>query len=359
MYNLINDFCSNASIFILLLGFPAIIIWFIVSFVKKKNWKNPLKAFGISIVAIIVLTLVGSSAWTKTEDYQEYLAEEEIKEKEEAKKLKEKEEKAKLEKEEEKKETQTPTPTKAVEATPTPTPEPTKKPKATKTPTPTPTEEMKKEIVFMDTPWGTSCEELKNKFPDYKLMCLSGEHYKTMSCDAILLGDYKGIDFEYSDINIVGSALNEEVEVAGYVTSDLNFYFSYIPVDGVLTKTEKDSSFYGAQYVFSPKDLKNMQKDLLEKLTSLYGEPSKSNKDSDLWGNKFTYTYWYGANDTELVLKTQDSSEDSTELYEDEICISYVWRKGDELLQNASDILKEEAIKKEAEAYENTNTDGL
>lgn len=238
-------------------------------------------------------------------------------------------------------------------------PEPTIEPEETNTPTPTPTEEMKKEIIFMDTPWGVSYEEVNKKFPDYNIMCLAGEHYKTMSCDDILLGDYNGIDFEYSDINIIGSALKKEVEIAGYVTSDLNFYFSYIPVDGVLTKTEKDSSFYGAQYVFSPKDLKKMKKDLLEKLTSLYGEPSKSNKDSDLWGNKFTYTYWYGANDTELVLKTQDSSEDSTELYEDEICISYIWRKGDELLQNASDLLKKQAIKEEAEAYNNTNTDGL
>ncbi len=238
-------------------------------------------------------------------------------------------------------------------------PEPTKEPEETKTPTGIPTEKMKKEIIFMDTPWGVSYEEVNKKFPDYNLMCLAGEHYKTMSCDDILLGDYNGIEFEYSDINIIGSALNKEVEIAGYVTSDLKFYFSYTPVDGVITKTEKDTAFYGAQYVFSPKNLKNMQKDLLEKLTSLYGEPSESNTDSDLWGNKFTYTYWYGASDTELVLKTQDTSDDSTEIYEDEITISYVWRKGDELLQNASDLLKEQAIKEEAEAYDNTNTDGL
>lgn len=148
MYNLISDFCSNVSTIILLLGLPAIVIWFIVSFVKKKNWKNPLKAFGISIVAIIVLSLVGSSAWTKTEDYQEYLAEEEIKAKEEAKKLKEQEEKTKLEKEEENKETPTPIPTETVEVTPTATPESTKEPKATNTPSPNPTERKVNNIFY-------------------------------------------------------------------------------------------------------------------------------------------------------------------------------------------------------------------
>lgn len=149
MYNFISDFCSNACNVILLIGFPAIIVWFIVSLVKKKNWKNPLKAFGISIIAIIVLSLVGSSAWTKTEGYQEYLAEEEIKAKEEAEKIKEQEDKENLEKEEEVKETPIPTPTQETESTPAYTPEPTKE---TNTPTPTPMEEAGKDI-FADEKW--------------------------------------------------------------------------------------------------------------------------------------------------------------------------------------------------------------
>lgn len=52
-------------------------------------------------------------------------------------------------------------------------------------------------------------------------------------------------------------------------------------------------------------------------------------------------------NDSILVLRSQDTSNDTTDLFSDEITISYAWMKGDELLQNASDCLKQEALKKE------------
>ena len=75
--------------------------------------------------------------------------------------------------------------------------------------------------------------------------------------------------------------------------------------------------------------------------------------------NKYNYTYWYGQNDTMLVLKSVNTENDTTDLYEDEIYISYVWLKGDELLLQASDTLKQEAINKEKEIYGNNSTNGL
>lgn len=219
--------------------------------------------------------------------------------------------------------------------------------------------EQEKEILFRDIPWGTSFTDAKSAFSDFGLWGLAGESYKTKSIDDIILGDYQGIDFEYNDINIIGNTYNGEVDVAGYTTSDISMYFAYIPVDGVLTRTEDDSALYGAQYVFEPKNLAEMSADLISKLSSLYGEPFQTTNDSDMWGNKYEYTYWSGANDTELVLKTTDSTDDSTGFYEDEVTISYVWLKGDELLQQASDTLKAEAIGNESSAYGNGSTNGL
>ena len=215
-----------------------------------------------------------------------------------------------------------------------------------------------KEITFRDIPWGTSFAKVDELLGDMQLINISGEAYQTKSIDDITLGDYKGLDFEYNDINIIGSALKKEVEVAGYTTEDVNLYFAYIPNNGVLNKTEEESSLYGAKYTFSTTNIDEMAKDLRDKLVSTYGEPVKESSDSDIWGNKCSYLFWSGSNETELVLKTFDAPEDST-LYEDEIEISYIWLEGDKLLQEASDTLKQEAVMKERETYGNGFTDGL
>lgn len=213
------------------------------------------------------------------------------------------------------------------------------------------------EIVFRDIPWGTSCTEVEKSWG--YMVNVAGEGYKTFSSDDIIIGDYEGIDFEYDDINIISTVLNGEVEVAGYTTSNVKFYFVYVPVDGVLTREEEDSALYGARYEFVAKNLEEMSKDLVRKLTSVYGEPTKVTERKDFRDFEYTYTYWYGANDTVLALKTIDTESDTTGLYEDEIYISYVWLKGDEMLQEASDLSKQEALEKEAEAYGNDSTGGL
>jgi len=213
------------------------------------------------------------------------------------------------------------------------------------------------EILFRDIPWGTSCTEVEKIWGD--LLNLAGDGYKTYSSDDIIIGDYEGIDFEYDDINIVSSDYYGEVEVAGYMTTGIRFYFAYVPVDGVLTREEKDSALYGARYEFEAQNLEEMSKDLIEKLTSVYGEPAKTTERTDFRNYKYTYTYWYGANDTVLALKTKDVSNTDADVSDNEIYISYVWLKGDEMLQEASDLSKQEAINKEAEAYGNDSTGGL
>lgn len=217
-----------------------------------------------------------------------------------------------------------------------------------------------KEITFRDISWGTSYTTVNDAHGEWSLMPMSGDWCVTPSVDAVLMDNsYEGIDFEYTDINIVASALNGELDVAGYTTSELWLYFSYTSSDGILSKEESDSALYGATYKFETKNLEEMAADLTAKLSSIYGDPERSAVDTDIWGNKYTYTYWSGANDTELCLKKTDSINDSTGFYNDEIAISYAWRKGDELLQEASDILAQEAIDAESSVYGNSNTNGL
>ncbi|MBR4084158.1 MAG: hypothetical protein IKK33_07730 [Lachnospiraceae bacterium] len=216
-----------------------------------------------------------------------------------------------------------------------------------------------KEILFMNIPWGTSFTKVDEMHGELELWGLSGDSYKTYSVDDIILGEYEGIDFEYDDINIIGNCFNSEVEVAGYTTQKVALYFAYNIVDGTLPKTENESSLYGGQYIFDTENLDGMYSDLKDKLTSLYGEPSKTTQRTDYLDISYTYTWWYGLNNTVVVLKSQDASNDTTDLFDDEITISYAWMNGDELLQNASDCLKQNALNEEESNYGSNNTSGL
>ena len=216
------------------------------------------------------------------------------------------------------------------------------------------------EIVFRDIPWGTNFSEINQTYGSLSWLPIKGENFISPSVDAVLLDDdLKGIDFEYNDINIIASAMNQEWEVAGYHPTEIKMYFAYTPVDGILTKTDENSALYGAQYIIEPTSLEDATNDLKSKISSLYGEPSKETTDSDIYGNRSTLLHWYGANDTELVLKSTDTSDDATGIYTDTIAISYAWRKGDELMQTASDTLAAEAAADESGIYGNSSVDGL
>ena len=215
------------------------------------------------------------------------------------------------------------------------------------------------EILFRDIPWGTSYSDVDVMLEEMSLMGVSGEGRKTYSVEDIILGDGKGIDFEYNDIKIIALPTYDKVDVAGYKTEDIMLFFSYMPVDGVLTRLETDSALYGAQYEFQVQNLEEMSQDLVNKLSSLYGEPAKTVEEIGRYDIQYTYIYWYGINDTVLVLRTQDVTKSTSDVFDNQIFISYVWLKGDEMLQEASDLSKQEVLEKEAEAYGNDSTGGL
>lgn len=214
------------------------------------------------------------------------------------------------------------------------------------------------EITFKDIPWGTTFSEVDSTLSQLRLWNITGEDFKQYSVDDILIGDYKGIDFEYSGINVISMAMNGEQGVAGYTTSGIELYFAYVPVNGYLTYNEDDSVLYGAQYKFEPTDLELMYSDLVQKISGIYGDPYNTTEDYGILGSRYTYTFWYGKNDTELVLRAEDNSNNALDL-PNEIYISYAWRYGDTLLQNASDAVKKEKLDAEIDAQESGNTDGL
>lgn len=222
--------------------------------------------------------------------------------------------------------------------------------------------ETDKEILFRDIPWGTNYLEAQQLLSDFDWYALSFDYMKHYPVEEILTDDYDSslISFKNGGINMTASPFsNKETDVAGYITSDIELFFTYIPVNGTLSKEDSDTALYGARYTFEPKALSSMSEDLTDKLSSLYGQPDNTTNSTDMWGNKLSFTWWYGANDTVIVLRTLDSSNDSSGFYDDELWISYAWEKGDELLQNADDAVSASDIASEAENYGNGNINGL
>lgn len=52
-------------------------IWVITRVIKKKNWKAPLKLMGYNFILIIIFTIVGSYAYSKTDNYKDFLIQQE------------------------------------------------------------------------------------------------------------------------------------------------------------------------------------------------------------------------------------------------------------------------------------------
>lgn len=217
-----------------------------------------------------------------------------------------------------------------------------------------------KEILFRDIPWGTSFTDVQNILSDFDWYGMSYEHMKRYPVQEVLTDDDGGTDvFTNGGINIVASPFTDkETDVAGYKTSNINLYFSYTP-DGIFSKEDSQTELYGAKYEFEPQNLQSMYDDIENKLTSLYGDPADVTADKNWTGAKNTYTWWYGANDSVVVLGKSDFSEVDSDFYKDELWISYAWQKGDELLKAADDAISQSNSDTEASVYGNGSTNGL
>lgn len=218
------------------------------------------------------------------------------------------------------------------------------------------------EILFRNIPWGTSYSEVQQLLPDFDWYDMSFDYMKTYPYEQVLTDETNDstIKFENSGINMIALPFTQkETVVAGYTTSDIELYFAYTVQNGTLTKEDSDTALYGARYTFTPHNLKRMSADLIDKLSSLYGEPDRTTSNKDLWGNQITFTWWYGANNTAVVLRALDSSEDTSDLFDDELWISYAWKGGDNLLKAADQAISEGNLAKESLNYGNNDTYGL
>lgn len=219
--------------------------------------------------------------------------------------------------------------------------------------------ETDKEILFRDISWGITYSEACDLMPEFDWYTMYFDMMKTYSVDEIIYGDYEGIDFENSGINMTAIPFyNKEISVAGYTTSNINLYFSFPVINGIMEQDENNSIFYGARYEFEPENTDAMYDDLKTKLSSLYGNPIKEYNETDYLDIETTITVWEGANNTYVSLYADDVV-DEVELWPDSLYISYAWGEGDAFLQAASDAVSAQAIEEESNIYGNDDLGGL
>lgn len=219
------------------------------------------------------------------------------------------------------------------------------------------------EILFRDIPWGSSYATVQQLLPDYDWYDMSFDYMRTYCVEEVLTDKQYGdgvVDFKNGGINMIARPFSDyEAKVAGYTTSDFNLYFAYVPIDGVLTKSDEDTAFYGARYDFAPQNLQEMKDDLTEKLTSLYEKPYEVTSTTDFLGIKTTYIRWSGLNNTYVVLRSEDASGCESDIFDDSLSIAYAWGEGDNLLAAADNAISDSVSNAEAENYGNGNTNGL
>lgn len=206
------------------------------------------------------------------------------------------------------------------------------------------------EITFNKIPWGTNFFSANEMMKEIDGFIDMGLQTIPITINSILGYDDR-FPSEYYDLNNIGGiawSTLDHMNVAGHEVDQCRLVFASVLKEDNYILTEEDSSLYGAYYVFKTySDEKKINEDLLSKLTIVYGEPNKIIRYQLFPDNDYTeeYIYWYGINDTVLMLHDNQ--------------ISYIWLGGEELLNNAIQSVICAQQSSENDVYGNGDTSGL
>lgn len=213
----------------------------------------------------------------------------------------------------------------------------------------------KTEVLFNKIPWGSNFEVAESKMKQIdgytQSVIFKGVVFTT---EYFLCGYSKNNheSEEFSDIGGITLTSFDNMNVAGYSVSDCRMCFVGILKDGENVLSDKDSMLYAAYYKIESNNTKNTKEDIKTKISSIYGEPDNT-REIEPYENAQTtneYIYWYGANNTVLVLSSDNSGR---------ITISYVWLDGEELLNAALDNAEKNQSESQDGVYGNGDTSGL
>lgn len=207
-------------------------------------------------------------------------------------------------------------------------------------------------ILFRGAAWGSSFQEVVKVLPEGVKMYdpKTSEYWYPMSD---MMYDESGwgnqLKGELGCYAYAKSSSLKGVKVAGYEVEDLYLYFIFTPdSNGKLVKDDfSRTAFYYGYYKLEPKDPDAVFDDLVNKLSSIYGDIDEEKSNSSIIDDKMAL--WNGADGTMVSIFRQDYSSGSHYIY-----IKYGFTGGDDLMQAAY-----EAVVREETESAGSNIDGL
>lgn len=223
------------------------------------------------------------------------------------------------------------------------------------------------EITFRGIPWGSSLTEVEEYFSNLSIVDFDSEDVKR---DTILNDDYdvySNNSYECCWHDFVFP--HGSITVAGYDVNIHLYCFYGIDENGNVLREKEDSVFYAASYDLEVVDVETSYEDLVNKLTSLYGEGSLQTSGGTVYYGSSTgsgtYEYeerimtWLGDNDTGVRIYCIVNDLEHSQGDPGSITIYYAktdaWIELDKL-QNA---LHQEAIANESANRDASDTSGL
>ena len=207
----------------------------------------------------------------------------------------------------------------------------------------------KGEITFRDVGWGDNYSSIHTKYPN-----LSSGYSSTFPEPVyVWAGGSKKYKFENGNLTIDCNVYSD-YSVAGYGAS-ISFLFAYTVTDPIVRELD-NTMLIGARYSISDlSDPDGVANDLIEKLTSVYGECSGTSTGTTLGGYSLYYYFWHGANDTFIVLKEMNGGKTNSNT----VTISYGWNGSDEYINAFDAAISAQTAAEESTRFGNGNTDGL
>lgn len=209
--------------------------------------------------------------------------------------------------------------------------------------------EIEEEIKFRGVDWGLPASDVLQALESSGLKWKSGSVATGRKIEDQASGSWSGYYGHDCLYYIDTSYSSPSIKVAGYDISDVTLYFACTEKDGKITHEPADTAFYMAKYQLKPKDLQAVYDDFVTKLTAVYGEPDQKHTKTGVI--TYQFTYWYGKNNTAVILTSDDNW--------DTIDINYVWYEGEELMKKAEEMQRQAELDEEQSHFGTDNTDGL
>lgn len=190
-------------------------------------------------------------------------------------------------------------------------------------------------FTFRGIEWGADWRQTADSLSDLRMEWLSDRLISTAAhrIRDILVG---GSDGRFSHSRMVFRSgymrsAKKAPKIGSYAVDSVILYFACVLNDeNALDGSADNTALFGVQCTVEPANHKTGFSKLKTHFTSLYGEPDHEEETSVSY-RSYQMAYWYGADDTMLVLQLDDWAY--------AVRIWYIWNGGEKMMEEIETVL--------------------